>query len=121
MTNSLQKEKIAECKKVFDIFDSDRDGFIYIDKLEEICKGLGAYVPRDDLQDFIKECSEGKINFDQFIKFFTEFYNKKMDKKQLIDAFTFLDNEKKGFIAASDLKHALTVIGDCLTNEEADE
>ena len=121
MTNSLQKEKIAECKKVFDIFDSDRDGFIYIDKLEEICKGLGAYVPRDDLQDFIKECSEGKINFDQFIKFFTEFYNKKMDKKQLIDAFTFLDNEKKGFIAASDLKHALTVIGDCLTYEEADE
>ena len=29
--------------------------------------------------------------------------------------------KKKGFIAASDLKHALTVIGDCLTNEEADE
>jgi calmodulin len=44
-----------------------------------------------------------------------------MDKKQLIDAFTFLDPEKKGIIAASDLKHALTVIGDCLTDEEADE
>ena len=44
-----------------------------------------------------------------------------MDKKQLIDAFTFLDIEKKGVIAANDLKHALTVIGDCLTDEEADE
>ena len=44
-----------------------------------------------------------------------------MDKKQLIDAFTFLDTDKKGFIPASELKHALTVIGDCLTDDEADE
>ena len=121
MTNSLSKEKASECKKIFDLFDSDKDSFVTVDKLDEICKGLGAYIPTDDMQDFIKEASEGKVSYEHFLKFFTEFYNKKMDKKQLIDAFTFLDNEKKGFIAASDWKHALTVIGHCLTKEEADE
>lgn len=121
MTNSLSKEKASECKKIFDLFDSDKDSFVTVDKLDEICKGLGAYIPTDDMQDFIKEASEGKVNYEQFLKFFTEFYNKKMDKKQLIDAFTFLDTDKKGFIPASELKHALTVIGDCLTDDEADE
>jgi Ca2+-binding EF-hand superfamily protein len=121
MTNSLSKEKASECKKIFDLFDSDKDSYVTVDKLDQICKGLGAYIPTDDMQDFIKEASEGKVSYEHFLKFFTEFYNKKMDKKQLIEAFTFLDSDKKGFISASELKHALTVIGDCLTDDEADE
>ena len=57
MTNSLSKEKASECKKIFDLFDSDKDSFVTVDKLDEICKGLGAYIPTDDMQDFIKEAS----------------------------------------------------------------
>ena len=70
---------------------------------------------------YIKECKEGKINFEQFVKFFTLHYTRKLDKKQLLAHFEFLDKEKKGVIKGSELKHALMVLGDTLTEKEADD
>jgi len=118
---SLSQGKIKEIEEVFNLYDTDKDGCIETSNLEQICKGLGAYIPSDDLSDFISNFKEGKINLEQFKKFFNEQYNKKINKKELIDAFTFLDIEKKGFIKADDLKHALMVIGDKLSETEADE
>ena len=119
--SELSKEKAAQCKQVFDLFDIDKDGCITTNTLESICQGLGAYVPSEDMQDYIKECKEGKINFEQFVKFFTLHYTRKLDKKQLLAHFEFLDKEKKGVIKGSELKHALMVLGDTLTEKEADD
>ena len=118
---SLSQAKIKEIEEVFNLFDTDKDGCVETSKLEEICKGLGVYIPSDDLSDFISEYKEGKLNLEQFKKFYNEEFNKKINKKELIDAFSFLDIEKKGFVKADDLKHALMVIGDKLTENEADE
>ena len=117
----LPKEKVSECKEVFDLFDMDKDGCITTDILENMCEGLGAYVPSEDMKDYIKECSEGKINFEQFLKFFTSHYTKKLNKKELIDHFEFLDKTKKGVIKETELKHALMVLGDKRSEKEADD
>jgi len=77
---------------------------------------LGAYVPPDDLEEFIGNKKE--IKFDKFINFFAEYYIKKIDKNQIIDGLSFLDKNKNGLISANDLKHALSVIGEKLTEEE---
>ena len=77
---------------------------------------MGAYVPPNDLGEFIGNKKE--IKFDKFINFFAEYYIKKIDKNEIIDGLSFLDKNKKGLINANDLKHALSVIGEKLTEEE---
>ena len=117
----IGKEKEAECKQVFDLFDFDKDGFIACEKVESIVQGLGAYVPKDDLMEFISECKDSKVDYAGFMKFFVTYYTKKVDKKELIDAFEFMDKGKTGMFDAEELKHALMVLGDKLNEKEVDD
>ena len=113
----LSKDKLEECRNVFNANDKYKNGFISCSKLSLIYRSLGAYIPQEDLEEFIGNKKE--IKFEKFINFFAEYYNKKIEKKDIIDGLAFLDYNREGNINANDLKHALTSIGAKLTEEEA--
>ena len=122
LVDQLPKEKREECKLVFDLYDSSKKGVISTDLVETLCKNLGAYVPSDDIKEFKENYfDEGVVNFEKFLVFFAEHYLKKIDKQQLISAFQFLDKGKTGNINSKELKHWLMVVGDKLTEKEADD
>ena len=115
--SKLSKEKIEECKKVFNLNDTKKNGYIPSAKLALIYRNLGAFIPYNDLKEFIGNRKE--IKYEKFINFFAEYYTKKIEEPQIISGLSFLDKNKSGYISASDLKHALTTIGEKLTDEEA--
>ena len=115
----LPKEKLEQCKNIFKLNDINNKGTIPSNKLFFILINLGAYVPREDLEEFIGNKKE--IKFDKFIDFFAEYYTKKVDKKQIIKGLSFLDKNKNGYIKAKDLNHALSVIGEKLTEKECND
>ena len=120
--DQLPKEKQEECRLVFNLYDSNKKGVISTDIVEKLCKNLGAYVPSDDIKEFKENYfDEGVVNFEKFLVFFAEHYLKKIDKQQLISAFQFLDKGKTGSISSKELKHWLMVVGDKLTEREADD
>ena len=122
LVDQLPKEKQEECKLVFNLYDVNKKGVISTDLVEKLCKNLGAYVPSDDIKEFKENYfDEGVVNFDKFLVFFAEHYLKKIDKQQLISAFQFLDKGKTGTITSKELKHWLMVVGDKLTEKEADD
>ena len=122
LVDQLPKEKQEECKLVFNLYDVNKKGVISTDLVEKLCKNLGAYVPSDDIKEFKENYfDEGVVNFEKFLVFFAEHYLKKIDKQQLISAFQFLDKGKTGNINAKELKHWLMVVGDKLTEKEADD
>ena len=122
LIDQLPKEKQEECKLVFDLYDVNKKGIISTDIVETLCKNLGAYVPSDDIKEFKENYfDEGVVNFEKFLVFFAEHYLKKIDKQQLINAFQFLDKGKTGSISTKELKHWLMVVGDKLTEKEADD
>ena len=120
--DQLPPEKLEESKIAFNLYDLKKKGVISVDLVELLCKNLGAYIPSDDLLEF-KETyfDEGVVNYHQFLSFFAEHYVKKIDRQQLINAFQFLDKGKTGKISTDELKHALKVVGDKLTDKEADD
>ena len=122
LVDQLPKEKQEECKLVFNLYDFNKKGVISTDLVDKLCKNLGAYVPSDDINDFKENYfEEGVVNFDQFMVFFADHYLKKINKQQLISAFQFLDKGKTGNVNSKELKHWLKVIGDKLTEKEADD
>ena len=122
VVDQLPKEKQEECRLVFNLYDPNKKGVISTDIVEKLCKNLGAYIPSDDIKDFKENYfDEGVVNFEKFLVFFAEHYVKKIDKQQLIGAFQFLDKGKTGSISSKELKHWLMVVGDKLTEKEADD
>ena len=120
--DQLPPEKQEDCKTVFNLYDFKKQGVISVDLVELLCKNLGAYVPSDDIKEFKENYfEEGVVNYEKFLVFFAEHYVKKIDKQQLINAFQFLDKDKSGKINYKELKHWLMVVGDKLTEKEADD
>ena len=119
--DKITKEKIEECKDLFNEYYEKNDPINLRKKLGEMFRKLGAYVPNDKLEKYIEDNGDDCIKLEKFLFFFAENYTKKADKQELINGFAFLDQDKTGFINASDLKHSLTSIGDKLTEDEVDE
>ena len=113
----LSKEKLEECKRIFNENDINNKGSILSNKLNIILRNLGAYVPPEDLEEFIENKKE--IKFEKFINFFAEYYIKKYDKNEIIEGLSFLDKNNDGLINANDLRYSLTVLGEKLTEEES--
>ena len=91
----LPQEKLEECKTVFNWYDYKRQGVIWVDQVELLCKNLGAYAPSDDIKEFKETYFEERIvNFYKYVGFFAEHYVTKIDKHLLLNVFQFLDKEK---------------------------
>ena len=115
--NKLSKEKIEECRTIFNLNDINHNGFVPARRLVSIFRSLGAYVPQEDLNNILGNRKE--IKYEKFINIFAEYYTKKIEKQQIIIGLSYLDRNKDGMINASELKHALTSIGERLSEEEA--
>ena len=115
--NKLQKEKLEECKNIFKLNDINNKGSIPSNKLASILRNLGAYVHPDDLKEFIGNKKE--IKFEKFTNFFAKYYTKTIDRNDIIKGLSFLDKNHDGLINSNELKHALTVLGEKLSEEES--
>ena len=120
MSSALPQEKIDECREIFNLYDHKKEGSIPTEHLEELFNGLGVYVPQQDVAEFAGKQSDNKVSFEALIEFIPEYYDPKINAKELINSFAVLDGSGKGTINAEELKHMLTTMGDKLTNEEAD-
>lgn len=117
----VPEEKVKQCQLLFDLMDSDKDSCVSVKQIEEMCKALGAAVDGEELNEFSSEYSEGKVNFDQFFKFFSAQFTRTINQKKLLSAFEFIDKGKTGTLSAQELKHAVMVLGEPLTEKEADD
>ena len=57
----LSKDKLEECRNVFNANDKYKNGFISCSKLSLIYRSLGAYIPQEDLEEFIGNKKEIKF------------------------------------------------------------
>jgi Ca2+-binding EF-hand superfamily protein len=57
MTQSDPNDKRSEVRKVFDLFDVDRKGYINVDDLGRVATDLGEVMDRQELQEMIQRAS----------------------------------------------------------------
>ena len=63
----------------------------------------------------------GKIDFDEFLDLIGGFTNQEKSTENICDAFSVFDDNNNGTIDMEELRHALTNLGDKLTDEEMSE
>jgi calmodulin len=118
---SLSKDKIAEFKEAFDLFDKDKDQEISVVELGQIFNSIGYNPTLDELKEMIMD-EEGrkkdKITFEDFLSLMAIRIKDEDTEKELIEAFKYLDKEGKGLIHIQDLKNTMLQFGETLSPEE---
>jgi len=126
MNNDVQlpKEKLDECKEIFDYYDRDKDGAIHTKELGDLMRALGANPTKENLKEMISEVDKdgsSKITFKKFILLLGKSMNDPNKENNLLEAFKVFDQDNKGLVSAQELRHVLTSVAEKLTKQEADE
>lgn len=65
--------------------------------------------------------NDGKIDFSEFLTLMSRQLKNDSSEDEIREAFKVFDREGRGVINAAELKHALTTIGEPLTDKEAED
>jgi Ca2+-binding EF-hand superfamily protein len=119
----LGKEFKQDIKEAFDVFDSDKDGFIGAEEIGTVVRALGKCPYQKEVKEITEEA--GGIGKKIDLRTFQGFYKRKMKKPQDLErdmrnAFTALDKDASGRILEAELRQILGTLGEALSPEEVD-
>ncbi|KAK6081100.1 calmodulin [Seiridium cupressi] len=120
----MTAEQIEQYKAVFDLFDKDNTGDISAAELGEVMRSLGLHPSEAELRDIIDEGDadhNGSIDFKEFLKMMSQKVEPSDAEKELREAFKVFDRDNSGTISAAELRRAMSVLGDDLTDEQINE
>lgn len=105
LTKQLSSDQITEFKEAFCVFDSDRTGFINIQRLGAVMRSLGQDAEDADLRDMIQDLGgkgDNSIDFPVFCKLMSRNTNLSNTADALADAFRVFDKDGDGFVSTAE-------------------
>ncbi|KAL3861943.1 hypothetical protein ACJMK2_007952 [Sinanodonta woodiana] len=123
--DSLTPQEIRDLRVVFDLFDTNADGYVGPPELRRAMKALGFKVSRDEARQIVQDGSlkgRGMLDFNEFLE---TVIDKQGDSRDIYDeilkGFQMFDYEKKGTISFRNLQHACEDAGIRFTERELEE
>lgn len=113
-------------RKAFQMFDTQKAGFIETLKIATILNTMGQMFDDAELNNLIEENDpdgSGRVNFDGFCNIAGHFLEEEDDEamqQELKEAFRLYDREGNGYITTGTLKEILKALDDKLSNTELD-
>ena len=123
MVDKLTPEQIDQCKRLFDIFDINKDRTISSKELGKVLRSLNLNPSQADLENMIKKTDQsgsGRIEFQDFLKLYAEKIKETITKEDVCRYFAMFDRNGDGLIDPKEFKRVMTTMGEPLTNEEVE-
>ena len=129
-SHNSSKEKLLPYEKkmfyeIFKMFDINKKGSFGVTELSQVMKSYGMNYNEQEVLEMILVIDtngNGKVSFEEFLDVFLRTMKDTNEaEEELREAFKVFDKEGNGFLLISDLRKALTELGDKLTEEEVDE
>ena len=123
MVDKLTPEQIDQCKRLFDIFDINKDRTISSKELGKVLRSLNLNPSQADLESMIKKTDHtgsGRIDFQDFLKLYAEKIKETITKEDVCRYFAMFDRNGDGLIDPKEFKRVMTTMGEPLTNEEVE-
>lgn len=123
MVEQLTKDQKDECKEVFDLFDTNKEGLIHEDSLGDVMRALGTNPTLSEVKEMIEEIKpkNKKIEFNDFIEQYCKLLKDPDTEADLLESFKIFDREKNGIISKNELIHIMTSLGENFSLEEAND
>ena len=120
----LTRTQVKEFRDAFAIFDKDGGGSITTDELGDVMKSLGQKPSHAELDAMVREIDadgNGEIDFPEFLTMMLRKMNEGNPEKELMDVFMVFDKDGSGTISAEELRAAMKVIGEKLSDDEIED
>merc|ERR1719228_2201261 len=124
MAENLRKDQIQEYKEAFFYFDRSGKGKINSEKVGMVMRSLGKNPTEAELLDIISDIdkkNKGLVTFQEFLKLMTRKTAGPDSEEDIREAFGVFDSGGNGSISALELRHAMTQLGERLSEEEVNE
>ena len=123
MVDKLTPEQIDQCRRLFDVFDINRDRTISSKDLGKVLRSLNLNPSQSELQAMISRVDSdgsGRIEFTEFVRLYADKCKESINKEDVIRYFQMFDGNGDGRIDPVEFKRVITTMGEPLTEEEVD-
>ncbi|CAL8110427.1 unnamed protein product [Orchesella dallaii] len=120
---AITDDELQELRMAFRLLDRNKDGRISVSEFQLMLKNFGINVPDEMVQEFINSKSRsGSLTENDFIGWVGSSVAAIPDdaSKDLMAAFRVFDKDGNGFITRDELKEAMEMIGEPVTDEDID-
>ncbi|XP_075255137.1 uncharacterized protein LOC142347875 [Convolutriloba macropyga] len=126
MADQLSPEQIQVFQEAFDLFDREHCGSITTDELSIVMRSLDQNPTDSELRDMINEVDadgSGTIEFDEFLTMMVRKMQDTNTDEELREAFKIFDKNGDGKITVSELRLALSEMGelDSMADDEIED
>lgn len=124
MADELSQELIAEFSQGFKYFDRDEDGRVSTNQLGTLMRSLGQNPTEAELQEMVNGFDlegKGTMDLEEFLALMVKQRARMATERQLIEMFEVFDPEKTRKISLAHWRHAMTHMGEKLSEDEVDE
>ncbi|XP_055631345.1 calcium-binding protein E63-1 isoform X4 [Toxorhynchites rutilus septentrionalis] len=144
---ALTEEEIKDLRTAFDLLDRDQDGHVTPEELQFMLRNLGIHVRDELIDDLLREASRtgsGLIDETEFLQWVARIQALKEDSntsnssssssgnsttqaadddltQDLVAAFRVFDRDGNGYITRDELKSAMDMIGENVTEYQLNE
>ncbi|XP_042907140.1 calcium-binding protein E63-1-like isoform X1 [Parasteatoda tepidariorum] len=123
--SSLSESQVREMKTAFAMLDKNQDGRVNLNDIKHMLENLGIKVADTVLQSLIREVSKNdSVSEEDFLSWMASVTQKGQEDdlmEDLMAAFRVFDKDGNGFITRDELKMAMEIIGETMTESQLDE
>ena len=116
---SLPPEKQIRCKEIFNYYDKDKDGKLSKEDFQDAIKTLGIFIPKEEFENILNKLTV--YDYQHYEEICAQKLSQKINKDDIIKAFSYLDPNNKGTCKEEDIKQAFLSLGEPLQENEIDE
>lgn len=122
--DSLTKEQLDECRKLFTIFDVNGDNKISSRELGAALRGLRINISEAEVRELISQVDanqNGSLEFAEFCKLYADHLGNMLNLEKLMSTLAAFDKNATGSVDPQELKQILSTQGEPLQESEIDE
>merc|ERR1712178_453357 len=120
----ISDEDMAQFKEAFELFDTDKSGFIGAMELQFCMRALGFEPTGDEIKEMLEKTDQddnGQVEFNEFVDLVSGRMDRKDPEEEMKDGFAMFDVDGKGFINHKDLQRVCIELGDKELSENEPE
>ena len=121
---ALSEENMEELREAFNLFDTDKRGFIDPRELKAAMRALGFEVKKEHVRRLLAESGKegnSNVSFEDFCDMLASRMGEKGSKEEVYKIFKLFDEDNTGKVTFRDLKRIAQELSENLTDEELQE
>merc|ERR1712146_49359 len=111
----ISDEDMAQFKEAFELFDTDKSGFIAAMELQFCMRALGFEPSGDEVKEMLEKTDQdanAQVEFNEFVDLVSGRMDRRDPEDEMKDGFAMFDTDGKGYISWSDFQRVAAELGD---------